>query len=385
MQPSHMLSHSQAFPEMITNQENTALKAECTAVQNAYNTLVSRLTLNQLDQSVSSDRILNISLTLPLITTMPLLNVPPILQLNQANYPKTTWTLMLLQVKKAFHGELIQAVPELNFCEDLWKSNLLAKKHYLSFKQTWFMNRMDEKTNSATKHKTKSEVVEDTDLPTGVRNVKHRKTDIFTAPKNSNDDSLQVDSANMSSVPVIPVVPTPNTVEQEDTGISVAAWLIKNPLSSLCPPPVVRDSPELTMTISESVRLNENSNSSNECMSAIDKGGSQVKAPSTSVTSSILQPSVQQMAPQPTDGMKKKKQVSGSLKEFNKYFDELPSEAKAKYKDEVNDLVECKVWINGMAAIVAKFSGEQEQQGEGSVDKRECRQCKGRTIKQNKR
>ncbi|KAI5998501.1 hypothetical protein F5J12DRAFT_895431 [Pisolithus orientalis] len=255
---------------------------------------------------------------------------------------QTTWTLMSLQVKKAFCGELVQAFPELNFCEDLWKSDLLAKKHYLSFKQTWFMNRTDEKTNSATKHKTKSKVVKDADSLTGVGNIKHTKIGVFMAPDNSNDDGLQADSADMSSssvdlassnsiglsisnmnnapgvlilfseslsassplllqndqdcdahmrpdcactpgMPVIPVVPTLNTVEQEDnTGISMAAQLIKNPLSSLHPPPVVRDLPEPTMTISKSVQLNENSNLSNECMSTINKGESQVKAPSTS-------------------------------------------------------------------------------------------------------
>ncbi|KIO13865.1 hypothetical protein M404DRAFT_18135 [Pisolithus tinctorius Marx 270] len=274
MQPSHTLSHSQAFPEMIPNaqvlqdminklqQENTALKAERTAVQNAYNTLVSRLTLNQPDQSILSDGFLNISLKSLPIATMPFLNVPPVLQLNQADYPKvqywfekdwkafrmtaqgqasstmafiedtngrelasekitnvlqtmwsiwhefhthrlidaqTTWTSMSLQVKKAFCGELVQAFPELNFCKDSWKSDLLAKKHYSSFKQTWFMNRTDEKTNSATKRKTKSKVVEDADSPTGVRNVKHTKIDVFTAPDNSNDDGLQADSADMSS------------------------------------------------------------------------------------------------------------------------------------------------------------------------------------------
>ncbi|KAI6147879.1 hypothetical protein BKA82DRAFT_25021 [Pisolithus tinctorius] len=49
--------------------------------------------------------------------------------------------------------------------------------------------------------------------------------------------------------------------------------------------------------------------------------------------------------------------LHAGVEEFNKYFDELPSKAKAKYKDKVNDLVECKIWINGTAAIVAKFSG----------------------------
>ncbi|KIO13866.1 hypothetical protein M404DRAFT_18136 [Pisolithus tinctorius Marx 270] len=167
-------------------------------------------------------------------------------------------------------------------------------------------------------------------------------------------------------MPVIPVVPTPNTVEQEDnTGISVAAWLIKNPLSSLHPPPVVRDSPEPTMTISESVQLNENSGSSNKRMSTIDEGESQVKAPSTSKRRQLTNicPDMESRcnaehittvsaANGPTthrwneeEGMASsfeqewQKQVGGSLEEFNKYFDELPSEAKAKYKDEANDLV----------------------------------------------
>ncbi|KAI6002451.1 hypothetical protein F5J12DRAFT_783914 [Pisolithus orientalis] len=392
MQPSYTLSHSQAFPEMIPNaqvlqdminrlqQENTALKAEHTAMQ---------LMLNQPDQSALSDGFLNISLKSLPITTMPFLNdwkafcmtvqgqassamafiedangqelasekITNVLQTMQSIWhefhthglvdAQTTWTLMLLQVKKAFHSELIQAFPELNFCKDSWKSDLLAKKHYLSFKQTWFTNRMDEKTNSTTKHKTKSKVAEDTDSQTGVRNIKCMKIDIFMAPDNRNDDGLQADSANMSSMPVIPVVPTLNTVEQEDdTGISMAAWLIKNPLSSLHPPPVVRDFLELIMTISE-------------CMSTIDKGESQVKAPSTTNGPTTHRWNEEEGVAFSFE-QEWQKQVGRSLEEFNKYFDELPSKAKVKYKDEANNL-----------------TGKQEQWGEGSVDEREHRQCKG--------
>ncbi|KAI5998485.1 hypothetical protein F5J12DRAFT_784835 [Pisolithus orientalis] len=375
MQPSHMLSHSQAFPEMIPNaqvlqdminrlqQENTTLKAECTAMQ---------LTLNQPDQSALSDRFLNISLKSPPITTMPFLNVPPVLQLNQADYPKD-WKAIHMTVQG-------QASSAMAFIEDANRQELVSKKITNVLQTMWnYLDVdvaasqegilwMDEKTNSATKCKMKSEVVKDADSPTGVRNVKCTKINVFTAPDNSNDDGLHADS-----MPVIPVAPTLNTVEQEDdTGISAAAQLIKNPLSSLCPPPVVRDLPEPTMTISESH------------MSTIDKGESQAEAPSTTNGPTTHRWNEEEGMVSSFE-QEWQKQVGRSLEEFNKYFDELPSEVKAKYKDEANDLVECKIWIHRMAAVVAKFSGEQEQQGKGSVDEREHRQRKGGTIKQNKR
>ncbi|KAI6037987.1 hypothetical protein EDC04DRAFT_2897003 [Pisolithus marmoratus] len=303
---------------------------------------------------------------------------------------------MSFQVKKVFHSELVQMCLELNFCEDSWKSNLLAKKHYSSFKQTWFMNKSDEKLNSATKRKVKSEVVEDADSPTGLSNTKHMKINMFTGSYDTSGDgnvstdwpSLESNESSLSSGSKVlaaslssssPLLsqshwdPDAHTqpdssarmpgetictsglssaVEEECTNV-MALPLIKNPLSSLCAttPPTV---------------------------SAVNEE-SQVETPNTShtgATASISQPSVQQTAPGPVDvsGKKKtwcppsnksgrtlcmhhyQKEVGRSLDEFNGYFEALSPGAKVKYKDEAKDLVTCGIWINGMADIIAKFS-----------------------------
>lgn len=120
---------------------------------------------------------------------------------------RTTWSSMSLQVKKVFRGELAQMCPELNLCEDSWKSDLLAKKHYSSFKQTWFTNKSDEKLNSATKRKAKSEAVEDADSPTGLSNTKRTKSNVFTGSNDTSGDgnvstdwpSLESNESSMSS------------------------------------------------------------------------------------------------------------------------------------------------------------------------------------------
>ncbi|KAI6030628.1 hypothetical protein F5J12DRAFT_779731 [Pisolithus orientalis] len=137
--------------------------------------------------------------------------------------------------------------------------------------------------------------------------------------------------------------------------------LIKNPLSSLHPPPVVRDSPEPTMTISES------------CMSTIDEGESQVESPKYKCNTEHI--TTVSAANGPTthrwneeEGVASsfkqewQKQVGRLLEEFNKYFDELPSEAKAKYKDEGKQSVFRQHYVLG-----GMFwqTGKQEQCGQG--------------------
>ncbi|KAI6028165.1 hypothetical protein EDC04DRAFT_2899120 [Pisolithus marmoratus] len=327
---------------------------------------------------------------------------------------QTTWSLMSFQVKKVFHGELVQMCLELNFCKDSWKSDLLAKKHYLSFKQTWFMNKSDEKLNSTTKWKVKSEVVEDTDLPTRLSNTKHMKINMFMGSYDtsgngnvstdwpsleSNESSLssgsKVSAASLSSSsPLLSwshqdpdartqpdssacmpgMLGLSSAVKEEHTNV-MAPPLIKNPLSSLCAtaPPTVSTSPELIMRT-----LERSASPSNEHTGTVNKE-SQVKTPSTSDTSataSISQPSVQQMAPRPVDisGKKKtwhppsnksgrtlcmhcyQKQVGRLLDEFNSYFEALSPGARVKYKDKAKDLVACRIWINGTANVIAKFS-----------------------------
>ncbi|KAI6109374.1 hypothetical protein EDD16DRAFT_33497 [Pisolithus croceorrhizus] len=328
---------------------------------------------------------------------------------------QTTWSSMSLQVKKAFRGELIQMCLELNFCEDSWKSNLLAKKHYSSFKQTWFTNRSDEKLNSTTKRKAKSEVTEDADSPTGLGNTKRTKRNVSTGPYDiSSDGDISIDwpslesnesslgsgskvsapSLSSSSPPLARSHQDPDARTQPDSstrtpgtsGLSSAAEeesasimavsLIRNPLSSLraTAAPVLRDSPEPTAHVLE----RRSGSPSNEHTGTVDQGP-QVEVPSTSctgATASTSQPSVQQTAPGPTDvsGKKKswrppsnksgrtlcmhcyQKQVSGLLDEFNSYFEALSPEAKMRYKDEAKDLVARGIWVNGMADVIAKFS-----------------------------
>ncbi|KAI6094450.1 hypothetical protein EDD17DRAFT_1765046 [Pisolithus thermaeus] len=447
-----MIPNVQVLQETISGlqKENIALKAEKSAMQNTYNTLVARLTVNQSDPSTSMDGPVNLTLRSVPITMTPLLNVPPVLQLNRVDYPRvrywfekdwknfcmtaegqecsatafiedkngrelasekvstilqtmrsiwhelrahgqidaqTTWSSMSLQVKKAFHGELVQMCPELNFCEDSWKSDLLAKKHYSSFKQTWFTNRSDEKLNSTTKRKAKSEVAEDADSPTGLGNTKRTKRNVSTGPYDtSSDGDISIDwpslesnesslgssskvsapSLSSSSPPLARSHQDPDARTQPDSstrtpgktictsGLSsaakesasiVAVSLIRNPLSSLhaMAAPVLRDSPEPTAHVLE----RRSGSPSNEHTGTVDQGP-QVEVPSTSHT-----------APGPTDvsGKKKswrppsnksgrtlcmhryQKQVSGSLDEFNSYFEALSPEAKTRYKDEAKDLV----------------------------------------------
>ncbi|KIK15069.1 hypothetical protein PISMIDRAFT_16790 [Pisolithus microcarpus 441] len=70
---------------------------------------------------------------------------------------QTTWASMPLMVKNTFRIEITRAFPELNLCADSWKSDMLAKRHYPSFKQTWFTNKSDEKTVNSMKRKVKIE------------------------------------------------------------------------------------------------------------------------------------------------------------------------------------------------------------------------------------
>ncbi|KAI5990586.1 hypothetical protein EDC04DRAFT_2614134 [Pisolithus marmoratus] len=217
--PAEKIPNVEVLQEMINGlqKENIALKAERSAMQNTYNTLVSRLTVHQSDP-IASEGTVDVTLRSAPIATMSLLNMPPVLQLNRVDYPRTmrsiwhelhshgqintqtTWSLMLLQVKKVFHGELVQMCLELNFCEDSWKSDLLAKKHYSSIKQTWFTNKSDEKLNSTTKQKAKSEVIEDTDSPTGLSNTKHTRINAFTSSYDtSGDGNVSTDWPSLKS------------------------------------------------------------------------------------------------------------------------------------------------------------------------------------------
>lgn len=70
---------------------------------------------------------------------------------------QTTWTSMSLSTKKAFCVELERSWPQLTLCKDQWKSDMIGKKNYGSFKQTWFTNKSDEKGSRTSKCKVKKE------------------------------------------------------------------------------------------------------------------------------------------------------------------------------------------------------------------------------------
>jgi len=77
----------------------------------------------------------------------------------------TTWTSMSASAKWNFRDEVTRACPELNLGEDLWKSDMLGKKNYGSFKQTWFTNRADDKVSGSGKCKVKKESVKSGSTP----------------------------------------------------------------------------------------------------------------------------------------------------------------------------------------------------------------------------
>lgn len=67
---------------------------------------------------------------------------------------------MSLALKKALRHKLAKSHPETNLGKNGWKIDKLAKDHYSSFKQTWFMNKTEERR--AAKRKIKCEG--DTDM-----------------------------------------------------------------------------------------------------------------------------------------------------------------------------------------------------------------------------
>jgi len=78
---------------------------------------------------------------------------------------------MLHDIKTFFCNEMVKAHLETNLGEGAWKIDRLAKDHYLSYKQTWFTNKSEEKL--MLKQKVKLEA--DTDTSNGERPTKHSK------------------------------------------------------------------------------------------------------------------------------------------------------------------------------------------------------------------
>lgn len=166
-----------------------------------------------------------------------------------------TWTSMSLVVKKTFRAEIIKSFPELNLCEDMWKVDQLAKRHYASYKQTWFTNKSDEKSTSAGKRKMKVEsdsnnMIDSRDIDTAKRSAKRVKTGerMTTTLGYTGDDHSSLialsdtDSAPSSSssvalptAPVIntnPTLPTTTAPLPEDTPSPESPPSIPSPLSA---------------------------------------------------------------------------------------------------------------------------------------------------------
>jgi len=130
----------------------------------------------------------------------------------------TTWTSMSASAKWNFRDEVTRACPELNLGEDLWKSDMLGKKNYGSFKQTWFTNRADDKVSSSGKRKVKKESVDSVDLPKskcahlspspspddGNSNINDSNTQIPTSISASSASSSSIQSVSGPHTPSIP-------------------------------------------------------------------------------------------------------------------------------------------------------------------------------------
>lgn len=194
-------------------------------------------------------------------------------------------------------------------------------------------------------------------------------------------------------------VPQSNAVEDSNDETTIPPCLIKNPLLSVGPiqPPI------------DTCPMQKSSLASNTSEPSIDASGhhdSQAGGggpPSYTATNVIVPQPSTQMTPEPTlqppvqasselalqppitpgpvsqpAGTEEKtktwrppsnksartlcmhryrKQIGGSLEEFNSYFEALSAEAKARYRDEVKELVHGGVWTNGTADVIAKFSG----------------------------
>ena len=99
---------------------------------------------------------------------------------------QTTWTTMLLSVKKVFHSELVHTYTELTLCEDLWKIDQLAKANYPSWKQNWFTKKSGNVIPSRRKA-AKVETADDTDIIQGSEG-KRRKMEPADIPDSINDN-----------------------------------------------------------------------------------------------------------------------------------------------------------------------------------------------------
>ncbi|KAF8141645.1 hypothetical protein EV363DRAFT_1443556 [Boletus edulis] len=172
-----------------------------------------------------------------------------------------TWKSMPLGTKKTFRSEIIKSFPELNLCEDAWKVDKLAKRHYASYKQTWFTNKSDDKATSGSKRKMKAEpdtnnvdTVEltakrfktgDTTSKT-TRTRSHTDNDCQRSPSAVSDLSVMPpvaatnsgSSSLSSSLPSSPVLPSAVAISAANGGSSSSLAASSTQSSPIIPPAV---------------------------------------------------------------------------------------------------------------------------------------------------
>ncbi|KAL4073138.1 hypothetical protein V8B97DRAFT_1916552 [Scleroderma yunnanense] len=338
--------------------EHTLLKAECTTIQSTYNTLVAQLTIQHLDSSpLSMDGPMNVTLQSVPISATPLLNTMWKIWHKLCTHglidSHTTWSSMSLMTKKAFHIEVAWSHPDLNLCKDSWKVDALVKKHYSSFKKTWFTNKSDERITGSNKYKAKKEAIDDV-TPFASPSMQDLLFMMTTLPHQARG-YVWDNKPTMSDA-----TPSTSVKDPENIEMSISTPAIKNPLLSMhpmqlpgidmCPPQI-----SLSMQPSDTPGSSDHTSSPNNSqVKQVSGEGHTVMDPSTSQT--VLgsgQPSqasawalpIQAL---PLKGAEKKKawcppsnksrrtlcmhhyqkQISSSLEDFNLYFEALSAEAK---------------------------------------------------------
>ncbi|KAI6006090.1 hypothetical protein EDD15DRAFT_2191384 [Pisolithus albus] len=281
---------------------------------------------------------------------------------------------------------------------------LLIRKHYPSFKQTWFTNRSDERTAHSTKRKTKTETMAGdmmSPMPKCVKlHVASRSDDgegdasISVATSSSTSDTSFIGPFTQSSpalvgshhtmsdadAPPDDSAPMPGSsialdtsaIKQGDTGFKISLHLIKNPLLSVpqkqpavdgCPP---QQAPNILVEVRDNDSLlpgsSDHISSGLSQVNHADIQGAESLTGSarTHVTSKgnreedVAPPTYK--SAQTLCMHRYRKQISGCPEEFNLYWDALSEEPKAKYKSEAKELIASGVWSSGTSSVIAKFS-----------------------------
>ncbi|KAI6099416.1 hypothetical protein EV401DRAFT_1894864 [Pisolithus croceorrhizus] len=315
-----------------------------------------------------------------------------------------TWSSMSLTVKKSFWIEITQTHQELNLCKGLWKSDMIGKKHYGSFKQTQFTNRSDAKGSSNGRNSSSSSdspsilpsssksseasmddhasnPMSTTVLPdvsvlgpvTHSTSLSLWHTSVNTdKPSQSHDNCARMpgDCAELQTIPSTREGLANNTV----TSMSIAqkpSSIVSEPNDrASCPTKL----PQIDQVGTRNDPLDHTDMSAAQ-LSGQTEAGQVLPAPVhlSQMSQRSAEMASKQVSPPTVPNRKKtwhppsnksarmlcmhcyQKQVGGLLEEFNSYFEALSGEVKVKYKDEAKELVTTGIWINGMADVIAKF------------------------------